>query len=97
MAFYIQVASLFLVALRRGTLFGGLKLQGQSFQYWIAMVSFTDITLFGLSNEESAVREMFVPCYLIEHQVSVWCGTLDSHQISQEQASSSMFQAQQCL
>ena len=31
-------------------------------------LGFTDITLFGLSNEESAVREMFVPCYLIEHQ-----------------------------
>ena len=29
---------------------------------------FEDITLFGLSNEESPVREMFVPCYLIEHQ-----------------------------
>ena len=31
-------------------------------------LGFADITLFGLSNEESAVREMFVPCYLIEHQ-----------------------------
>ena len=31
-------------------------------------LGFTDITLFGLSNEESPVREMFVPCYLIEHQ-----------------------------
>lgn len=31
-------------------------------------LGFADITLFGLSNEESPVREMFVPCYLIEHQ-----------------------------
>lgn len=31
-------------------------------------LGFADIRLFGLSNEESAVREMFVPCYLIEHQ-----------------------------
>ena len=31
-------------------------------------LGFADITLFGLSNEESSVREMFVPCYLIEHQ-----------------------------
>jgi len=31
-------------------------------------LGFADITLFGLSNEESSVREMFVPCYLIEHK-----------------------------
>ena len=31
-------------------------------------LGFADITLFGLSNEESPVREMFVPCYLIEHK-----------------------------
>ena len=28
---------------------------------------FDDVTAFGLTNEETDVREMFVPCYLIEH------------------------------
>lgn len=28
---------------------------------------FDDVTGFGLTNEETEVREMFVPCYLIEH------------------------------
>ena len=28
---------------------------------------FDDVTAFGLANEETDVREMFVPCYLIEH------------------------------
>jgi len=28
---------------------------------------FNDVTDFGLSNDETAVREMFVPCYLIDH------------------------------
>jgi glyoxylase-like metal-dependent hydrolase (beta-lactamase superfamily II) len=31
------------------------------------LLSFTDISNFGLSNEESEVRELFVPCYLIEN------------------------------
>lgn len=26
-----------------------------------------DVTAFGLANEETDVRDMFVPCYLIEH------------------------------
>lgn len=28
---------------------------------------FDEVTAFGLTNEETDVREMFVPCYLIEH------------------------------
>ena len=27
----------------------------------------SDISMFGISNEETPVRELFVPCYLIEH------------------------------
>jgi len=30
-------------------------------------LAFDDVSAFGLSNEETRVREMFVPCYLIEH------------------------------
>ena len=35
---------------------------------------FADVSLFGLSNEETAVRELFVPCYLIQHDehLMVW-------------------------
>jgi len=28
---------------------------------------FGDVTAFGLTNEETSVREMFVPCYLVDH------------------------------
>ncbi len=28
---------------------------------------FTNVSMFGLTNEETDVREMFVPCYLIDH------------------------------
>ena len=31
-------------------------------------LSFPDVSAFGLSNEETTVRELFVPCYLIEHE-----------------------------
>jgi glyoxylase-like metal-dependent hydrolase (beta-lactamase superfamily II) len=30
-------------------------------------LSFDDVSAFGLGNDETAVRKMFVPCYLIEH------------------------------
>ncbi|MEJ2089536.1 MAG: N-acyl homoserine lactonase family protein [Gammaproteobacteria bacterium] len=30
-------------------------------------LTFSDVTPFGLTNEETAVRELFVPCYLIDH------------------------------
>ena len=30
-------------------------------------LGFSDVTMFGLDNDETDVREMFVPCYLIEH------------------------------
>lgn len=30
-------------------------------------LEFDDVTPFGLTNEETSVRELFVPCYLIEH------------------------------
>lgn len=37
-----------------------------------------DITAFGLSNDETDVRELFVPCYLIEHSKGrmLWDGGL---------------------
>ena len=30
-------------------------------------IKFEDISHFGFSNDQTEVREMFVPCYLIEH------------------------------
>ncbi len=30
-------------------------------------ISFEDVSMFSLSNEETDVRQLFVPCYLIEH------------------------------
>lgn len=30
-------------------------------------ISFDDVSMFSLSNEETDVRQLFVPCYLIEH------------------------------
>lgn len=37
-------------------------------------ISFPDVSAFGLSNEETSVRELFVPCYLIQHDehLMVW-------------------------
>lgn len=37
-------------------------------------LSFDDVAAFGLSNEETSVRELFVPCYLIRHanHLLVW-------------------------
>ena len=37
-------------------------------------LSFSDVSAFGLSNEETVVRELFVPCYLIQHDehLMVW-------------------------
>jgi len=37
-------------------------------------LSFPDVSAFGLSNEETTVRELFVPCYLIQHDehLMVW-------------------------
>lgn len=37
-------------------------------------LSFADVSFFGLSNEETEVRELFVPCYLIQHDehLMVW-------------------------
>lgn len=30
-------------------------------------LSFDDVSMFGLTNEETPVRELFVPCYLVDH------------------------------
>ncbi|MFT7652764.1 MAG: N-acyl homoserine lactone hydrolase [Limisphaerales bacterium] len=39
---------------------------------------FADVSAFSLSNDETSVREMFVPCYLIEHEGGrlLWDGGL---------------------
>ena len=41
-------------------------------------LGFTDVSAFNLSNDETPVREMFVPCYLIEHEAGrlLWDGGL---------------------
>ena len=31
-------------------------------------LAFNDVTAFGISNDDTDVREMFVPCYLVEHE-----------------------------
>ncbi len=37
-------------------------------------LNFSDVSAFGISNEETTVRELFVPCYLIQHDehLMVW-------------------------
>ena len=42
-------------------------------------LGFTDISLFSVSNDETAVRTMFVPCYLIDHPEGtlLWDAGLD--------------------
>lgn len=37
-------------------------------------IAFDDVSPFGISNEETSVRELIVPCYLIQHdeQLMVW-------------------------
>ncbi len=32
------------------------------------VIAMADITMFNLSNDETDVRELFVPCYLVEHE-----------------------------
>lgn len=41
-------------------------------------ITFEDISAFNLSNDETDVRELFVPCYLIEHEQGrlLWDGGL---------------------
>ncbi len=44
------------------------------------MLSFEDVAAFGLTNDETDVREMIVPCYMIEHEQGrlLWDGGLPS-------------------
>ena len=35
--------------------------------YDCGLIGFADISMFNVSNDETPVRELFVPCYLIEH------------------------------
>ena len=34
-------------------------------------LSIPDVSAFGLSNDETSVRELFAPCYLIEHSLEL--------------------------
>jgi N-acyl homoserine lactone hydrolase len=47
--------------------------------------TFDDIAAFGLTNEETPVRDLFVPCYLIEHAGGrlVWDGGLPMNFVGQ--------------
>lgn len=46
---------------------------------------FQDVSSFGLTNDETSVREMFVPCYLIDHPAGqlLWDGGLDPALVGQ--------------
>ena len=37
-------------------------------------ITFEDVSAFGLSNQDTPVRELFVPCYLVEHEAGrmIW-------------------------
>lgn len=50
------------------------------------MLSFEDVAAFGLTNDETDVREMIVPCYVIEHEQGrlLWDGGLPSAVAEQE-------------
>ena len=51
---------------------------------------FADVSPFGLSNEETAVRELFVPCYLIQHDehLMVWDAGLPLTDVGQTSGNS---------
>jgi N-acyl homoserine lactone hydrolase len=53
-------------------------------------LSFADVSLFGLSNEETTVRELFVPCYLIQHDehLMVWDAGLPLADVGQTSGNS---------
>jgi len=42
------------------------------------MIYLDDVDMFNLTNEETSVRELFVPCYLVEHEqgLMLWDGGL---------------------
>ncbi|PCI76297.1 MAG: N-acyl homoserine lactonase family protein [SAR86 cluster bacterium] len=51
---------------------------------------FSDVSAFGLSNKETAVRELFVPCYLIQHDehLMVWDAGLPLADVGQTSGNS---------
>lgn len=53
-------------------------------------LTFPDVSAFGLSNEETPVRELFVPCYLIQHdeQLMVWDAGLPLTEVGQTDGNS---------
>lgn len=53
-------------------------------------LSFDDVSAFGLTNEETVVRELFVPCYLIQHadHLLVWDAGLPLAAVGQTDANS---------
>ncbi len=57
----ILIALLFLATLSAQA---GVKL----YVFDCGNLKFDEVSAFGLTNEETSVRELFVPCYLIEHE-----------------------------
>ena len=51
-------------------------------------LSFPDVSAFGLGNDETSVRELFVPCYLIEHddRLMIWDAGLPLDVVGPRQA-----------
>ena len=53
-------------------------------------LNFPDVSAFGLSNDETSVRELFVPCYLIQHDehLMVWDAGLPLSDVGQTSGNS---------
>ena len=53
-------------------------------------LNFPDVSTFGLSNDETSVRELFVPCYLIQHDehLMVWDAGLPLADVGQTSGNS---------
>lgn len=54
-------------------------------------LSVTDVSAFGITNEETDVRELFVPCYLIDHPDGkmIWDAGLPLDQVGPRQSGAS--------
>ena len=62
MSYAVRLSALFLMVIA-GSTQAGPKL----YMFDCGSISLTNVSAFGLSNEETEVRELFVPCYLIEN------------------------------
>ncbi len=74
--------------INRILLFGALFLLGSTsaqagpklYVFDCGMLAFTDVDMFSIANDETDVRELIVPCYIIEHENGrlLWDGGLPS-------------------